>query len=115
MIDDLRRRRFGNGGYKVMSDRGFNSIAPRLLDDPIIFVAPPWKRRREAQFTETDANLTQEVTNCRINAERAIGAMRKLRIKDTKVSSKWFDHMEMCFLLVGALVNLLNQSFSSKK
>eukprot|EP00904_Undaria_pinnatifida_P003201 jgi/Undpi1/12882/HiC_scaffold_7.g02548.m1 len=115
LIDDLVKRGFDSGKYKVMADRGFNSIAPLLLRHRILFVAPPWKRRGEPQFTETDANLTQEVANRRIHVERAIGAMKKWRILDTKFSTKQFDQMEMCCLVVGALVNLLKQPFSSER
>lgn len=113
LLDDLRLGGFAGGGFHVMADRGFNSIAPLLMQDEIHFVAPPWKRQGEEQFTETDANLTQEIANRRIHVERAIGAMKKWRILDTKFSSKQFDHMGMCFQAIGGLVNLLQEPFAS--
>ena len=88
LLDDLRLRGFASGGFHVMADRGFNSIAPLLMRDEIHFVEPPWKRQGEAQFTEADANLTQEIANRRIHVERAIGAMKKYRILNTMFSSK---------------------------
>lgn len=113
VLDDLRSAGFTGGNFHVMADRGFNSIAPLLMQDEIHFVAPPWKRRGEEQFTQIDANLTQEIANRRIHVERAIGAMKKWRILDSKFSSKQFDHMGMCFQTIGALVNMLQQPFCS--
>ena len=113
LLDDLRLRGFASGGFHVMADRGFNSLAPLLMQDEIHFVAPPWKRQGEDQFTEADANLTQEIANRRIHVERAFGAMEKWRILDTRFSSKELDHMGMCFQAIGGLVNLLQQPFAS--
>lgn len=113
LLEDLRRGGFASGGFHVMADRGFNSVAPLLMQDEIHFVAPPWKRRGEEQFTQPDANLTQEIANRRIHVERAIGAMKKWRILETRFSSKQFDHVGMCFQIIGALVNMLQQPFAS--
>ena len=98
-----------------MADRGFTSIAPLLLRHRMLFAARPWKRRSEPQLTGTDANLTQEVAYRYIHGEPAIGSMKKWRILDTKFSTKKIDLLEMCCLVVGALVNSLNQPFSSKR
>lgn len=111
--DDMRLGGVATGGFRVMADRGFNSIAPLLMQDEIHFVAPPWKRQGEEQFTEADANWTQEIENRRIHIERDIRAMKKWRILDTKFSSKQFDHMSMRLQAVGGLVNLLQQPFAS--
>ena len=91
MIDDLSQRGIGNVQYKATADRGLNSITPILLHHRILFVAPPWKRRGEAYFTETVANLTRAGANRRIHVERDIGAMKKWHILDTKSSSRQFD------------------------
>lgn len=38
-LDDLRLGGFASGGFNVMTERGFNSIAPRLMQDEIHFLA----------------------------------------------------------------------------
>lgn len=41
LVDELQQRGFGDGGFHVMADRGFNSLAPLLLEAGIHYVAPP--------------------------------------------------------------------------
>lgn len=102
-------------GFHVMADRGFNTIARRLmLEHKIHYVAPPSKRRDEPQFNPQDANITRDVANLRIHVERAIGAMKQWRILDKKFDSQQFDLMGSCYDICGALVNLVHEPFKSK-
>lgn len=55
-----------------MTDRGFNSMAPLLIDIGMHYVAPPSKRKGEDQFTEEDAGITTDVVNLCIHVKRAI-------------------------------------------
>lgn len=91
LVDDVIRTGFGGGKYHFMADRDSNLITPLILRHCMLFVAPPWKRLDELQFTETHANVTQEVAKCRIHVERAMGAMKERRILCTKFSTKQFD------------------------
>lgn len=74
VVEELAERGFGGKGMHVMADRGFNAMAPRLINIGMHYVAPPSKRKGEVQFNEEDAGVTREVANLRIHVERAIGA-----------------------------------------
>lgn len=108
LLEDLRAE-----GFCVMADRGFNSIASLLNNDGIGYVAPPSKRKGEAQFTKDDAQLTKDVANIRIHVERAIGALKQWGICDTKFGSTSMDIVPMCFEVCAGLVNLLRRPFAS--
>jgi len=53
-----------------MVDRGFNGVAPLLLQVGMHYVAPPSTRGGEEQFTGEDAGVTRDVANLRIHVER---------------------------------------------
>ena len=103
----------GNQGCSLMADRGFNPMSPLLLRKGILFVAPPFKRKKEPQFTAEDMDSTYEVANLRIHVERAIGAMKSWRIMETPFNHKQLDHVAMCVKVVAALVNMLRQPHAS--
>lgn len=113
IIEELAEQGFGGKGMHIMGDRGFNSIAPLLLNIGMHYVAPPSTRVGEEQFTEEDAALTREVANLRIHVERAIGAMRQWRILDTKFDSQQMDQIGKVALVCAALVNLTRKPFAS--
>ncbi|CAN0398794.1 unnamed protein product [Pylaiella littoralis] len=112
IIDELEREGFGGQGMHAMADRGFNSIAPMLLNIGMHYVAPPSKRTGEEQSTEEDAGITRDVTNLRIHVKRAIGAMKQWRILDTKFDSQQLDNVGVVALICAALVNLTHEPFA---
>ncbi|CAN0367691.1 unnamed protein product [Pylaiella littoralis] len=112
IIDDLERGGFGGKGMHVMADRGFNAMAPILINIGMHYVAPPSKRRGEDQFTEEDAGITRDVANLRIHVERAIGAIKQWRILDTKFDSQQMDNIGPIALVCAALVNLTRKPFA---
>eukprot|EP00752_Nemacystus_decipiens_P011620 g10315.t1 len=115
VVDKMKEAGLANNGCQLMADRGFNSMSPSLIRAGIHFVAPPWKRRTEVQFTAADMDVTREVANLRIHVERAIGALKTWRIVEHKFNHKQYDHITMCFRVVAALVNMTQQPFSSDK
>lgn len=96
----------------VMADRGFNGIAPLVISKGLHYVAPPFKRKDEEQFTEEDAVVTRDVANLRIHVERAIGAMKQWRILDTKFDSQQMDNVGYIALVCAALVDLTRKPFA---
>lgn len=113
LVDAMREVGLSHKGFKVMADKGFNAISPLLVREGIHYCAPPFKRRGEEQFTEADMDQNWEIANLRIHVERAIGAMKKWSIVDSKFHHKQLDHVEMCFHVVAALVNMMQQPFRS--
>lgn len=113
ILEELEKEGFGGKGMHIMADRGLNGIAPLLLKKGMHYVAPPFKRRGEEQFTEEDAGVTRDVANLRIHVERAIGAMRQWRILDTKFDSQQMDNVGEIALVCAALVNLTRKPFAS--
>lgn len=114
LVDALAEKGLAHEGCMLMADRGFNSISPLLIKQGIHYVAPPFKRRNETQFTDADMDVTWEVANLRIHVENAIGAM-KWSITCTAFNHKQLDHVGMCFHVVAALVNMIQQPFVSDK
>jgi len=115
LVEKMKEAGLSHSGCQVMADRGFNSVSPTLIKEGIHYVAPPWKRRDEVQFTAADMEATREVANLRIHIERAIGAMKKWKIVEHRFHHKQYDHITMCFRVVAALVNMMQQPFSSDK
>lgn len=113
ILEELAREGFGGKGMHIMADRGFNGIAPLLLNMGMHYVAPPFRRKGEDQFTEEDAGVTRDVANLRIHVERAIGAMGQWRILDTKFDSQQMDKIGEIALVCAALVNLTRKPFAS--
>ena len=86
--------RWGKGafpleGFHALADRGFNSIATRLMQDEIHFVAPPWKRRNVDPFLQSNASLTQKIANRRIDVQRAVGDSGSVYRPSCCRSSDW--------------------------
>ena len=100
-------------GCTLMADRGFNPMSPLLVKEGILYVAPPYKRRNEAQFTDADMDATYDVANLRIHVERAIGSMKNWDILVTPFNHKQLDHAGMCVQVVAALVNMIDQPHAS--
>ena len=115
LIGDMREGGLSHNGVMLMADKRFNAMSPLLVNEGIHYVAPPYKRQKEGQFMEPDMDSTREVANLRIHVERAIGAMKKWRIVDTKVNHKQLDDVAMCFHIVAASVNMMQQPFKSDK
>lgn len=115
IVEDLTELGFGGKGMHVMADRGFNAMAPLLIDIGMHYVAPPSKRKGEHQFNEEDASVTREVANLRIHVERAIGAMKQWRILETKFDSQQMDNIGEIALVCAAMVNLTRKPFASAK
>lgn len=115
LIDAMKTGGLCHSGLQVMADKGFNSISPLLIKEGILYVAPPYKRQKETQFTDADMEANWEVANLRIHVERAIGAMKQWSIIDRKFNHNQLDHIEMCFRVVAGLVNITRRPFRSDK
>ena len=115
VVGDMREGGLSHNGVMLMADKGFNAMSPLLIKEGIHYVAPPFKRQNKGQFTEPGMDSNREVANFRIHVERAIGAVKKWRIVDTKVNHKQLDDVAMCFHVVAALVNMMQQPFKSDK
>ena len=113
IIDRLVEQGLSDNGMNVMGDRGFNTIAPLLMQVKIHYVAPPSERRGEGHNNREDANFTRDVANLRFHVERAIGAIKEWRIVGSKFDSQQFDLIDPCYAVGGALVNLLHAPFAT--
>ena len=117
LISELVKEGFGNGGFSVMADRGFNPLGIDFTRVGIKLVAPPTKRSRggEKQFSGEDAQRTRTTANLRIHVERAIGALKEWRIMHTKLTTKQLDLVPLYFQVCGSLVNLTHKVFASDR
>ena len=113
LLQSMKEAGLSGHGLLVISDKGFNAISPLLIKEDLLYVAPPYKRQRESQFTGADMESQWEVANLRIHVERAIGGMKNWRILQHKFDHKRLDQVEMCFHVVAALVNMIHRPFRS--
>lgn len=115
LVGEMKEGGLTDKGIQVMADKGFNAISPLLASSGIMYVAPPFKRKGEPQFTNDDMDANWEIANLRIHVERAIGAMKTWRIVERKFNHKQLDHIEMCYRAVAGLVNITQRPFKSFK
>lgn len=63
LVDAMVDNGLGDQGLMVMADKGFNSVSPSLIEEGFLYVAPPYKRQKEKQFTQADMESNWEVAN----------------------------------------------------
>lgn len=52
IIDLMKKGGISGHGLQVMADKGFDSVSPLLINVNLLYVAPPFKRQKESQFTD---------------------------------------------------------------
>lgn len=63
-------------GCSLLADGGFNPMSPLLITEDNMIVAPPFKRKKEPQFTAAGIDSTFEVAKLPFHVETS-GAVKK--------------------------------------
>ena len=94
-------------GDCLAADKGFDSITPRVLLKYAQVVAPTRRWWGNPNFTATERQLNEDVSNCRVHVERHFARVQNWGFfSKKKISIHYVDIFGLAFQVVSHLCNL---------